>query len=250
MRSVNARRVLALTTLRASKVLRALTDRRSRDALLRHGVLASSEHRKAPLSDSYSTVVDVGASRGQFALHAARRWPNANIVCFEPLGSSADRLRSVLRGAVEVHQFGVGSVPGRMSLNVSGREDSSSILPIALQADEYPETKAVGVEEVDVTTLDDALGHAALGSECLLKIDVQGYELEVLKGGRSVLKSATSVLCECSFVELYDGQPLADEVIEFLREQGFRLIGFSGQTLGRSGRPIQADLIFERVHGE
>jgi hypothetical protein len=57
----------------------------------------------------------------------------------------------------------------------------------------------------------------------------KGFELEVLKGASNSLEYVDEILCEWSFVELYSGQPLADEVISFLQQQRFRLEGVSGR---------------------
>ena len=80
----------------------------------------------------------------------------------------------------------------------------------------------------------------------LLKLDVQGYELEALRGCEDMLDQFAYVYAECSFVELYAGQALADEVIAWLRERGFRLRGVHNMDYDRGGRAIQADFLFAR----
>ena len=133
-------------------------------------------------------------------------------------------------------------------MHVSARDDSSSLLPISsAQTENFPGTESVGMRSVPVGPLTDFLAPSGLGSRNLLKIDVQGFELEVLKSAGSLLSYFDWVYAECSFVPLYEGQALADEVAAFLAERGFRLRGRFNQTSGKDGGPLQADLLFEKA---
>ena len=80
----------------------------------------------------------------------------------------------------------------------------------------------------------------------LLKIDVQGYELAVLAGCDSLLAAFAFVYVECSFVELYDGQALATDVVDFLSARGFALAGVYNLTYNRVGAAVQGDFLFSR----
>jgi hypothetical protein len=80
----------------------------------------------------------------------------------------------------------------------------------------------------------------------LLKLDVQGFELSVLKGARSALKHCAFVYAECSEVALYSGQPLFHEVEAFLASEGFKPVKRSNEQWVRS-KLIQADHLFERI---
>jgi hypothetical protein len=80
----------------------------------------------------------------------------------------------------------------------------------------------------------------------LLKVDVQGFELAALSGCASLLDRFAGVYVECSFVPLYAEQPIADEVLAYLRDQGFRLSGVYNLTHDRSGGAVQADFLCER----
>jgi hypothetical protein len=94
--------------------------------------------------------------------------------------------------------------------------------------------------------LDVVLGAVDLEPPVLLKIDVQGGELRVLEGASGLLSGIDTVLVECSFAELYEGQPLADAVVRFLLGHGFALHSVGSVSTDRRGRPVQADLVFER----
>ncbi len=233
-----------LLLLRLRK-LRRLASHADYWAALSRGVLPATEHQDSGLTREASTVLDVGASRGQFALFARQRWPRATIVCFEPIPEAATKLQEVLGDSVALHRTALGAANDTRLLNLSQSDDSSSILPIGRQATEFPGTGAVGVMPVDVAPLSDYVDASSV-RPVVLKIDVQGYELEVLRGAGSNLRYVDEVLCECSFVKLYDGQPLAADVICHLREHGFRLVHVAGITTSDSGEQLQADFLFRR----
>jgi hypothetical protein len=79
----------------------------------------------------------------------------------------------------------------------------------------------------------------------LLKLDVQGFELEALRGATSLLERVDAVLTECSFVRFYEGQPLFEDILACLAPLGFRLS--AGAISSRhAGRWEQGDFLFER----
>jgi hypothetical protein len=84
-----------------------------------------------------------------------------------------------------------------------------------------------------------------LGERNLLKIDVQGFELEVLKSAETLLPGFRWIYAECSAVALYEGQALADEVIQWLKMRQFDLVGRFNPSRGRDGALLQADLLFQ-----
>jgi len=100
---------------------------------------------------------------------------------------------------------------------------------------------------VQTARLDELLSASDLQEPVLLKIDAQGGELGVLAGASGVLAAISTVLVECSFAELYEGQPTADAVIRFLHDHGFTLHSVGAVTSAPDGRPIQADFVLGRT---
>jgi FkbM family methyltransferase len=246
---VSFQATLRETLHKAGKLRRVLAEPSYRQALLRGGVAATTEHEKVVFPREYRTVIDVGANRGQFALFARRRFPDAELFCFEPLPEAHRKLTEVVGRdqGVRLEQCAIGAVEGSMSLNVSRSDDSSSLLrPTSLQLRTFPKTDAVSSINVNTKTLDGAIDTERLRPPFLLKIDVQGFELEVIRGAERLLGQDGDLLVESSFAELYDGQALADELVAALLAQGYRLRGISSLTKGLDGSPLQADFLFAR----
>ena len=221
-----------------------------RTALTVHRVAAAAEHHAAIHSLACRMVVDIGANRGQFALAARRCFPKAKIVSFEPLPGPTARFRAVFSTDPQVvlHESAIGPERKQATIHISARDDSSSLLPFApSQTAIFPGTATAGTATVRVAPLDEFMSAEQIEAPALLKLDVQGYELEALRGCESLLHRFAHVYCECSFVELYEGQALADEVIAWLRERGFALRGAYNMHYDRSGRAIQADFLFSRA---
>ena len=196
-------------------------------------------------------VVDIGANRGQFALATRHAVPGARIVSFEPLPGPAQRFRAVFAGDrhVTLHETAIGPRAGIAEMHVSVRDDSSSLLPIGVEQNRlFPGTAEAGTRKIRVGRLADFLPADEVVAPALLKLDVQGFELTALQGCEELLDRFDWVYAECSFIELYEGQALADEVIAWLRERGLRLVGVYNMARDRDGRAIQADFLFAR-HG-
>ena len=217
-----ARRIHAATRLGRTRALKLSRIARVRSfwSPLRRGVAASVEHSRVPFDPGFapsSTSVHREVSSRCSPCSAFRA---ARILCFEPLAQAQETLAAVTRGRAEIHQVALGSTAGRREFVVSALDDSSSLLPIAQRyIDEYPGTEPEGLTEVGVATLADYLVEDLPGPR-LLKLDVQGTELDVLRGAGDSLRLIDEVFVECSFVELYIGQAYADDVVCFLRTPG------------------------------
>ena len=102
----------------------------------------------------------------------------------------------------------------------------------------------IGTIRVALRTLDEVFGECGLDDLDLLKIDVQGYEIEVLAGGSATLRSTRLLMIEVSFFEHYRGQPLFADVYDFLDRAGFGLINTFGYSYDARGLPLQCDAVF------
>jgi FkbM family methyltransferase len=238
---------------RLGKLARLLGDDLYRSALLRHGVPAGVEHEVVLRGLGCRTVVDVGANRGQFALCARRCFPDAEIVSVEPLPGPGDRFRRVFRGdsRVVLHEAAIGPRSGRAAMHVSRRDDSSSLLPITpRQSRTFPGTQEVGTTIVREGRLSEFVSEGSIRQPALLKLDVQGYELEALKGCSDLLRHFEWIYVECSFAEFYEGQVLGDDLFVWLQQQGYASVELHGQVFDDDGAILQADALFRRVRDD
>jgi FkbM family methyltransferase len=239
--------MLSASARRAIKLTRLLTFAAGRRGL-RHGVAAAIEHRRALGALDVKTVVDVGANKGQFALLATGIFFDATIYSFEPLQEPAARFRATLGEDVRLFETAIGPSEREATIYVSRRIDSSSLLPITKQSEIFPGTECKEERVVRVAPMRKYLSPERIKPPALLKIDVQGYELEVLKGCDPLLMSFKFVYLESSFVELYKGQALIGDVILYLTDKKFQFSGVYNQVEDSDGRPVQADFLFTNLH--
>jgi FkbM family methyltransferase len=234
--------------IKIEKLFRVLACSRYRRAFVRHGVAAGVEHESLLRQISCRTVVDIGANRGQFALVAAQTFPEARIFSFEPLAEPAGTFRKVFDdGAVKLFPVAVGPAQSRELMHLSARDDSSSLLPITSEQSRlFPGTEEIATQAVDVSPLDLQIAPEQIVAPALLKIDVQGFELSALAGCERLLPRFSYMYIECSFVELYEGQALAAEVIRWASDRRFSLDGIYNLSFDSTGQAIQADFFFSR----
>lgn len=197
-------------------------------------------------------VFDVGANMGQYASLMRRVGYTGRMYSFEPLGQAYAELVKLSDEdpTWEAVNIAVGDYDGEVEINISGGSaTSSSILDMMPQhVDTKPESIYVGKEHVPIYKLDSIFwDYYTEGSKLMLKIDTQGFEKNVLEGARNVMDYVHGVQLEMSLVELYKGEMLYREMIDFLAEWGFSLHfvepGFTEKT---SGRLLQMDGIFFR----
>jgi FkbM family methyltransferase len=179
------------------------------------GVVACGVHPGA--------VIDVGANAGQFA-RAAVELLRCPVHSFEPLPAAADAFARNLadRPQVRLHRVALGASSGSIAFYPHEYTLASSALPRELDAGEAWTNQGDPID-VPVARLDEVLAVDQLTGPVLLKLDVQGYEAEVLAGAPRVLADAGAVLVELAFVSTYQGQPLAADLVEVLADQGWRL---------------------------
>lgn len=217
-------------------------------AALRHRVAAAVEHLQVIGRIAPATIIDVGANKGQFSLAARANARQARIIAFEPLAEAADIYEALFAGdrGVELHRFALAERESEAEFHVTDRADSSSLLtPGAGQSDAFGVKEARTIT-VPVRRLDALVTMAALAHPILLKIDVQGAELQVLKGCGD-LSEVDFVYVELSYVELYEGQPLFAEVSDYLAARGFALDRIFNPVATKRFGPTQADVLFRRA---
>jgi FkbM family methyltransferase len=184
-------------------------------------------------------VADVGANDGGYVRGLRGAGFKGEVISFEPLEDAHSRLRDAAVGAVGWH------VMPRMALG----DHDHTILPMQkLHSDAAPASNYIGSIFVDVKRLDNLDESRLTNAKAIhLKVDTQGYEMPVLLGSVGLLPRVCSLQLELSLVSLYSGQTLYRDIIDWVGNQGYDLVGvIPGFVDQRSGRMLQIDGLFAR----
>jgi len=182
----------------------------------------------ANLLDDPLVVIDVGCRWG-FADVWTGLGDRCTIIGFDPDVEECELLRQRYRGQphVRVEPVGLGAEPGLATLYMTKNPGGYSLYPPSDDAvARHPGLETgnlVGTTVVGVTTLDDWCTENAMPHVDIVKIDTQGSELDILRGGERMLESVRALEVEVEFDELYEGVPLFADIDRYLREQGFLL---------------------------
>jgi FkbM family methyltransferase len=189
------------------------------------------------------TIIDAGAFRGDFYRSARRLFPEASIHMIEAQESKIGLLNNLIQ------------LDPRASVTnaVLGANDGIPIEFYELESGSsaYKDLRGANAGTLvakELTTLDSALAACEVLEPVLLKLDVQGYELEVLRGASKTLQATEIILTECSLVRLNEGCPLFDDVLDFMNEHNFALYDLcTFFKFGPHRRLRQVDAIFVRL---
>jgi len=194
------------------------------------------------------TVIDVGANIGQFALMIHKIINDAAIYSFEPISECYKELvnKEDQINKLKCFNLALGKETREGVINRNEFLPSSSILDMeSLHKEAFPYTAKTNQEKINITSLDKIHNEIDWIQKILLKIDVQGYELEVLEGAKNSLNSVDLIIVETTFLKLYNNQPLFEDVYNFLYSRSFRYRGNFDQIINpNTGRILQADAIF------
>jgi FkbM family methyltransferase len=232
--------------MKVGKALRAFCNPAYWPALSR-GVVPTIEHISALDGLEPDTIIDVGANKGQFSSMAANLWPDAQLIAFEPLPDQADKFVSHLGKRATLHRCALAAEQSHMELHLASRADSSSLLPLADRQKSMFDMEEIGLLTVPVCRLDEIITSGMMSGQALLKIDVQGFEYEVLLGATALVGAIKWIFVEASFMELYTGQRLFPEIEQLLAGYGYEEIGRFNMVSDDSNEPVQADILFQRL---
>ena len=159
-----------------------------------------------------NVIVDVGAYQGGWTTLAKSIWPHAKIFMVEANDEKRDILSEVSRRFDAELHFALLGAQEKENVDFVVMEAGSSVLEENSNFERRTEKKCM-------QTLDSVLGH--VDHIDLLKIDTQGYEIEVLTGATRLLNTASAVLLEVSLIEINKGAPLIHDILPFMKQRGF-----------------------------
>jgi FkbM family methyltransferase len=239
----------------AKKIIEAL--RRQMRQRLKLDIISASNtttlrHQLAQVLRAYriDTVLDVGANEGQFASQVRELGFGGTIHSFEPVRQTFGLLQQKASGDVgwHCHHLALGRKPGRLTMNLSEFSSFNSMLPPNdFGAGRFHDQKVVGQEEVEVSTLDAFVAqHVPLGARIFLKMDTQGFDLEVFAGGERSLDRVYVLLSELSLMPIYAGMPRYTEALATYEAKGFSVSGFFPVNSNDDLSLIEADCLMVR----
>lgn len=163
-------------------------------------------------------VIDAGAGDGEFVRRAREIWPTARIHSFEPSSRFNQRLKQVDERH-EVHRVALGDSKGEVTLNLTHGPESNSLLGFLPDGPLCKVHQVIGTERVQQDRLDNRVSERV----DVLKMDVQGAELNVLDGSERILRECRPIIyTEVAFQQQYEGQPLIADVDAYLEQRGYR----------------------------
>jgi FkbM family methyltransferase len=194
-----------------------------------------------------TTIVDVGAHVGQWSLLAHEVFPDASILMVEAQSGKSPTLEAIARAHPGKIRHRIALLGPEIREDVVFHECADA--PTASSV--LPSHEPLAFQDVRrrMETLDRVLADAVITQPDFLKLDVQGYELEVLKGAPKALAGAQAVLLEVSTIELYVGAPLFHEVVAFMLAHGYRVYDICSLMRLRSNDTlVQLDVIFVKAN--
>jgi FkbM family methyltransferase len=179
--------------------------------------------------DGVKRIVDVGACHGDFSQAAEAMFPDAQFLLVEPSTHLHEELRrrcAERRGRWQLATCALSAASGIASLHIDPNQEG--IGSLATFSDEYlranPAASPTEQLECPVRTLDELCAEQEIASIDVLKIDVEGFEFEVLEGARSMLRNTRAVVIELSLVRRPDSADALERMLSFLRLANFHVV--------------------------
>lgn len=201
------------------------------------------------LEDSnVSNVIDVGANVGQFGLDIRRHGFKGQIVSYEPVNETFGLLTQTTRRHQpwKAIQLGLGAAESERTINISGNDGlSSSLLEMgSLHLENFPDSATVSRQNISISTIDNQLVVLGLRpQEIMLKLDVQGFEAEVLKGASQSISKIPLCYLEVSITPLYEGEVLLLPILIELSKYGHEVIDVFRGIKASNGQLLQLDIL-------
>lgn len=203
-------------------------------------------------SAQVSHVLDIGANVGQFGIDIRRHGYRGQIISFEPLNDTFNILTETIKRHQpwSALQIALGSSESKEIINVSGNAGlSTSFLTMgSVHLENFPESKPVSTELVTVSTIDKQLKILGLNpKDIMLKLDVQGYEAEVLKGASKSLSKIPLCYLEVSILPLYEGEVTFLPILNMLKDSGHEVIDVFRGMKAKNGQLLQLDILTKQI---
>jgi len=178
-------------------------------------------------------VFDLGAAKGYWTERFAWHWPEAEVFMIDPLEESEPYLKTLCAKDSRFHYLrtAVGKESGTLTMNITKDFDGSSLLP-------FPAPDPKRQRQIQVQRIDDLLAEGKLKAPDLVKLDVQGFELNVMDGGQRMFETAEVFIIEVSVFRFMENCPRVDEVVRYMADRKFIFFDIAGMLR----RPFENDM--------
>lgn len=205
---------------------------------------------KQTFGDKPLVIYDVGANRGATIIKFIDSFPSSQIIAFEPIVSLCEEMKILFNDNfnVKIENVGIADINGELIFYVNKSIDTSSFLPsqkTGLNSDD--QVKNVAQIKVPVKTITESYNEEKIEQIHILKLDIQGSELNALKGAVKLLteKKIDCIYTEAYFIKQYVDQPLFGDIILYLSNYGYQLQDIYNPIYGK-GKLAWCDAVFIR----
>ncbi len=202
-------------------------------------------------SHPFKTIFDIGANVGQSAKEYRRLFPAAQIYCFEPVPSAYHTLATWAKsqnGKVTPLNLALGNRTDVLDFNHhTDHSVSSSLLETTTTLQQlYPQTANKETIKVAVKPLDELLPDLVIQPDLLVKMDVQGYEMNVIEGAQALLQATSACILEITLIPFYKNQPTFIDLVQALDKLDLAYAGNLSQAYTKVGNPMFIDAVFTK----
>ena len=197
-----------------------------------------------------NTLIDIGSNKGQFIILCQKFFPNLTVYSFEPIKEILERQKKFLNFKKNIYffNFEIGNKNKTLKFFITQRKDSSSFLTVNKHKNYNKNYSIYERRNIRIKKLDEILKNKKLANPILIKIDVQGYELEVLKGSKKILSRIDYLLLEVSKSRMYSNQPVEKEIVNFLTKKKYKILKKGLWSRINKTSFYQRDILFKINH--
>jgi len=199
------------------------------------------------------SIIDIGSNEGQFAKYILSIFPDAHLYCFEPLPLFFNKLSSWAQANKNISVFncaiGDRNEIGTMFYHTEDSVSSSLLKSTVVCENLYPSTRNKVLIPTKIATLDSVISSLAtpIIPDVLIKLDVQGFEDRVIRGGKITFSKAKACIVEINLDKLYDGQPTFYDILMLFSDLGYVYSGNLEQRYANDGHVVWVDAVFKKI---